>query len=468
MASISSIGVGSGIFSNDLVRQLVSAERAPTEQRLNSRQAEAEAQISAFGKIKSALESLKSAAEGLSSAESLRAYVGTSSNEEVATLSVDSSSASGGVYSLNVLDLAQAQSLASGSFADRDSTEVGTGTLTLNVGGVSTDITLDSSNNTLEGMAAAINDAGAGVSAGIVDTGSGYRLVLSSEKGGTANEISISVADDDGNDADSAGLSQFFYDGSAASNMEETVAAKDARLEVNGIEITRSTNTIEGVVDGVTFDLKSKGVSSVTVQSDPDEVAGRVQEFVDQLNGLRGEIKKYSGLSDGTGKGVLSGDATLRGLESDLRQMLVAIPAGLEGSPVRMLADIGISTNPDTGKLDFDQSKFKDQLSAAPNDVATLFAKTDSSDGIAERLVNTVGTYLGSDGAFASRTEGLNGTLERIAEKRDRLDLKMESYEARLIRQFSAADALISQFQSTGNYVSQQLAALMPQNNNQS
>ena len=467
MASITSLGVGSGIFSNDLVRQLVSAERAPTEQRLNSRQSEAEAQISAFGKIRSALESLKGAAEKLNTAENLRAFVGTSSNEDVVSATVDSATANRGSYSLNVMGLAQAQSLASGIFADRDTTLVGTGTLTFNVGGVATDITVDTTNNTLEGLAASINDAGAGVTAGIVDTGSGYRLVLSSDETGTANSISVSAIDDDGNSSDAAGLSQFVFDGTT-SNMEETVVAKDARMEINGIEVTRSSNTVEGVVDGVTFNLKSLGTASVDIQSDPDEVAGRVQEFVDKFNTLKGEIKKYSGFNDDSGKGILSGDATLRGLETDLRQMLVTIPGGLEDSSVRMLADIGISTNPDTGKLDFDQAKFKDQLKAAPEDVAALFAKTDAADGIAERLVTSVSNYLANDGALASRTEGLNKTLERIQDQRDRLDLRIESYEARLIRQFSAADALISQIQSTGNYVSQQLAALSPKSNSQS
>ena len=466
MASITSLGVGSGIFSNDLVRQLVSAERAPTEQRLNSRQSEAEAQISAFGKIRSALESLKGVAEELNTAENLRAYVGTSSNANVVSATVDSAEANRGSYSLNVMDLAQAQSLASGAFADRDATSVGTGTLTLNVGGVATDITVDTTNNTLEGLAASINDAGAGVSAGIVDTGSGYRLVLSSDETGTANSISVSAVDDDGDNADALGLSQFGFDGTT-SNMEETVVAKDARMEINGIEVTRSSNTVEGVVDGVTFNLKSLGTSSVDVQSDPDEVAGRVQEFVDKFNTLKGEIKRYSGFNDDAGKGILSGDATLRGLETDLRQMLVTIPGGLEDSPVRMLADIGISTNPDTGKLDFDQTKFKDQLKAAPDDVAALFAKTDTADGIAERLVTSVSNYLANDGALASRTEGLNRTLENIQEQRERLDLRIESYEARLIRQFSAADSLISQIQSTGDYVTQQLAALTPKTNSQ-
>ncbi|MBS8240752.1 hypothetical protein DYI22_09535 [Marinobacter lipolyticus] len=454
MASITSLGAGSGIFSNDLVDQLVNAERAPAKQRLDLEQSQAQAKISAYGSLRSAVEALRAPMEKLSSAEGLQAFTSTSSNEGVAGVSVDPTKASRGSYSLEVTQLAQAQSLASDVFADRDATAVGTGTLTLNVGGVATDITVDETNNTLEGLAASINEANAGVSAGIVDTGSGFRLVLSSEETGAENAIQMSVA---GADAD---LTQF------VANMEETVAAKDAVMEINGIEITRSGNTVEGVIDGVTFDVKSVGTSTVKVEQDSEAVAGRVQEFVDKFNGLQDVIKKFSGFNSVSGEGgILSGDSTVRGIQSELRRMLTTIPEGLESSPVRMLADVGIKTDPSTGKLEFDQAKFTEQLEANPEAMTALFAEKDGVEGIAERTVNTVTDFLASDGALATRTEGLNAALQDIQDKRDRLDLRIASYEERLIKQFSAADSLISQIQSSGNYVAQQLAALAPQNN---
>ncbi|EON93880.1 flagellar biosynthesis filament capping protein [Marinobacter lipolyticus SM19] len=465
MASITSLGAGSGIFSNDLVNQLVNAERAPTEQRLNQKQSLTEAKISAYGNIRSALEALRTPMEKLSTIEGMRAFTGTSSNEAVAGVSIDPSIANRGSYSLDVKQLAQAQSLASGVFADRDTTTVGTGTLTLNVGGVATDITVDGTNNTLEGMAASINEANVGVSASVVDTGSGFRLVMSAEDTGVDNAIQVSVADNDGNNTDGAGLSQFVFDGTA-SNMEETVQAKDAILDVNGIEITRSSNTVEGVIEGVTFDVKSIGTSTVKVEQDPEAVAGRVQEFVDKFNALQDVIQKFSGFNEASGQGgVLSGDSTVRGIQSELRRMLTTIPQGLEDSPIRMLADVGIKTDPSTGKLEFDQDVFKEQLEAYPEAMTALFAEKDGVEGIAERMVNVASDFIASDGALANRTDGLNRTLESIQDQRDRLDLRIASYEERLIRQFSAADSLIAQIQSNGNFVAQQLAALAPQNN---
>lgn len=467
MASITSLGAGSGIFSNDLVDQLVNAERAPAKQRLDREQSQAQAKISAYGSLRSAVEALREPMEKLSSADGLQAFTSSSSNEGVVTVSVDPTKASRGSYSLNVTQLAQAQSLASDVFADRDTITIGTGTLALNVGGVATDITVDASNNTLEGLAASINEANAGVSAGIVDTGSGFRLVLSSEETGVENAIQISVADADGNSADGAGLSQFVFDGTT-SNMEETVAAKDAMMDINGIQISRPSNTVEGVIDGVSFDVKSVGTSTVKVEQDSEAVAARVQEFVDKFNGLQDVIKKFSGFNEAAGQGgILNGDSTVRGIQNELRRMLTTIPEGLEDSPIRMLADVGIKTDATTGKLEFDQAKFTEQLEANPDAMTALFADKDGVEGIAERTVSTVTDFLASDGALATRTEGLNNALRDIEDERDRLDLRIASYEERLIRQFSAADSLIAQIQSSGNFVSQQLAALAPQNNQQ-
>lgn len=468
MASITSLGAGSGIFSSDLVSQLVEAERAPAKTRLDSRQATTESKISAFGALRSALEAMKTPMDALASDDGLRAFSSSSSSEGVVGVSIDAASAQRGSYQVNVTQLAQSQSLASGEYADRDTTGFGSGTLSLSVGGETTEITIDSSNNTLDGIAKAINDSGAAVSAGVVDTGTGYRLVLSSQESGTDNTIELSVSGDaDGNDSDSSGLSSFTFNGTTQ-NLTETVEAKNAQLEVNGIAITRSSNTVEDVIDGVTFDLKSAGTSTVAVTEDSQAVADRVQAFVDKYNAFQDAVRKTSGYNATSGQGgILNGDATVRGIQSDLRGLLTSIPDGMDGSPVRMLADIGLSTDPSTGKLEFDEDKFKEQLADYPDSVSQLFQGSDGSVGIASQLSDRLENILSSNGALSARTDGLNDTLSDIAEQREDLARRIESYEQRLISQFSAADSLISQIQSTGNYVTQQLASLSPQNNQQ-
>ncbi|BFN13761.1 flagellar filament capping protein FliD [Marinobacter sp. RI1] len=656
MAGISSLGIGSGVLSSDLVDQLVSAERKPTEQRLNFNQQRTEALISAYGTLKSAITELRLPMRQLSSPDNLKAFSGSSSNDGV-SVSVDSSKASPGSYTVTVESLAQSQSLASGSFNDRDATAIGSGSLTISVGGKTAALAIDNSNNTLEGIAQAINEADVGASAGIIDTGSGYRLVLSSDKTGLDNAISISVSDDDGDNSDSAGLSQFSFDGTT-NNLTETVQAKDAIVKVNGISISRPTNSIENLIDGVSLEVSEEGVTStVKVEQDLSKVADRVGSFVEKFNALQQTIKGLSGFNAETGQGgILSGDSTIRGIQNQMRQIIGRVVPGLEDASVRTLADVGITTNYETGGLEFDRAKFTEKLQSNPDDVTALFAEQgrasdeqiqfirsgvntepgsysvnisqlatqgtlaganvgtgdvtvdadndnltflvdgetsvsiqldagtytreslaaeiqeklknssalaatgrsvsvefDSSggafkftsdafgsssnvsltsvdtnsaatlgldvssgiagqdvagtingqratgegqtlrvegsvgaagmqikvtggatgnrgeidfiQGVGERTVDLITSIVGMDGSLEAKTDGLQKDLERISEDRARLDLRIESYRERLVAQFSAADSLIAQLNSTQDYVSQQLAALAPQNN---
>jgi flagellar hook-associated protein 2 len=658
MASISSLGIGSGVLTSDLVDQLVQAERAPTENRLTQKTEQTQALLSAYGKLRSAVTELRLPMRQLSAPDNLKAFSASSSNEGIA-VSVDSTKASRGTYSVEVTSLAGAQALASRDvFADRDSTSVGQGTLTLNVGDKTTNITIDNSNDTLQGLANAINDSDAGVSAGVIDTGNGFQLVLSADETGTANAVSISVSGDTGGtDTDNQGLSRFAFNTGmdADSGLLETIAASDAVMEINGVEVTRSTNSFENVIDGLTFDITETGSSIIKVQQDFGAVADRVQGFVDKFNALQSTIDSLAGFNSEAGVGsLLTGDSTVRAIQNQLRQVLTRVVPGLENSSIRSLADVGITTNFETGGLEFDRAKFEEQLKNNPDDVTALFAEqgrtTDSQvefvrsglntepgrydinitqaatqgslsgtaftapvtigagndeltfqvngetsvsvqltqqtyntaqelvdeiqaqlnannalnasgsgvqvgvgsggeltftssdygsdsnvsltsvedgsayglsvatgtagvdvagtiggrtaegdgqvlflgngnggasglqvrilgdqtgsrgsitfvEGVAERTVDLVSSFVGADGAIESRTESLNRDLQQIQENRARLEERIAAYRERLVSQFTAADSLISQLNSTQDFVSQQLAALAPQNN---
>ncbi|WP_111496544.1 flagellar filament capping protein FliD [Marinobacter bohaiensis] len=396
MAGISSLGIGSGVLNSDLVDQLVAAEKEPVTNRLDSKQQKAETLISAYGTLRSAITELRLPMRQLSAADNLKSFSASSSNEDVA-VTVDSTEASRGSYTVQVDSLAQAQSLASGTFEDRDATPVGTGTLSISVGGETKLIDIDSSNNTLQGIADEINDSGLAVSAGVIDTGDGYRLVMSSDETGTDNAIRIGVNDSDGNNTDAAGLSQFVFNGTAQ-NLTETVEAKDAVVQVNGISITRSSNTIDNVIDGLTFEVKAEGVTStVKVEQDTGAVTDRVASFVEKFNALQDTISGLAGYNSETQTaGVLSGDSTVRGIQNGLRNMLTRIVPGLEDSAVRTLADVGITTDYETGKLEFDQEKFVEQLEANPDDVTALFAEQGrTSDAQVEFVSSGINTEPG-------------------------------------------------------------------------
>jgi flagellar hook-associated protein 2 len=658
MASISSLGVGSGVLNADLVDQLVAAERGPKDNRLTQRTERTEALISAYGTLRSAVTELRLPMRQLGSADSLKSFSATSSGAGV-DVSVAGADASRGSYNVNVTSLAQSQALATHeTFADRDATSVGRGTLTLSVGDKTTEITIGAGNDTLQGLANTINDANAGVSAGIIDTGNGYQLVLSADETGTANAVSISSADNDGNNTDNQGLSRFAFNGDMAadSGLRQTIAAADAVMELNGVEVTRSTNTIDDVVDGLTFNLTAVGQSNVKVEQDTAAVAERVQAFVDKFNELQSTITELSSFNSETGQGsILTGDSTVRNIQNQLKRVISDIVPGLENSNVRSLADVGISTDFRTGQLEFDSQRFQQQLRENPDDVTALFAEQGRSsdsqvefvrsgsntvpgdysinvsqmasrgslnvgmatgdvitlgannslsfsidgetnttvslaaqnyspeqlasalqtalngsdalrsagrsvqvgfddaggltftsnrfgsesnvsitglaevtstgtnlsvasgvagtdvqgtingraaegdgqvlflsnnggsgaaglqvritggttgdrgsvsfiEGISERAVDTITGILSENGSLDSRTSNLNRDLERIQEDRADLERRIESYRERLVSQFSAADSLIAQLNNTRDFVTQQLAALAPQN----
>lgn len=659
MANISSLGIGSGVLTSELVDQLVQAERAPTENRLAQKTERTQALISAYGTLRSAVTELRLPMRQLSAPDNLKAFSATSSNEDIA-VSVDSAKANRGTYSVDVTSLASAQALASREvFADRDKTSVGQGTMTLSVGDTITNIVIDSSNDTLQGLANAINDSDAGVSAGVIDTGSGFQLVLSADETGTANAVSISVSGDSvGTDTDAQGLSRFAFNESmdVGAGLSETIVASDAVMSINGVEVTRSTNSFENVIDGLTFDLTATGTSTVKVEQDLGAVADRVQGFVEKFNGLQETIDALAGFNAESGSGsLLTGDSVIRGIQNQLRQVLTRVVPGLEDASVRSLADVGITTNFETGSLEFDREEFMEQLKANPDDVTALFAEqgraTDSQvefvrsgvntepgtydinvtqaatqgtltgnaaatfpvtidatndefsllvngdtsvnlqltqqtynsaqdlvneiqaqlnsnnalnasdgsvqvtlgaggelvfssstygsessvtlssaesaatfgldaatstdgldvagtidgrtaegegqtlflgensgaasglqvkilgeqtgsrgsiqfiEGVGERTVDLITNFVGADGAIDTRTESLNRDLERIQENQIRLEERITAYRERLVSQFTAADSLISQLNSTQDFVSQQLAALAPQNN---
>ena len=391
MGGISSLGVGSGVLNSDLVDKLVQAERSPVESRLDQEKKETEAMISAFGKVRSAVTDMRLPMRKLGSPEAMQSFSASTSGSS-ATVSVDSSSASPGNYSLDVQQLAKSQSLASGSFSDRNTTSVGQGTLTIQTGDSTTNITVDGSNDTLQGLANSINESDAGVSAGIIDTGNGYRLTLSANESGNANGATISVSDSDGSDTDNAGLSQFAFNGTTK-NLEETVAAQDAKLSVNGIDVTRSSNNVEGVVDGLSFQLQNTGTTSVEVTQDTGAVAEKVQAFVDKFNAFKSTINELTSYSQDGGGSLLTGDSTIRNIENQIKREIGQIVPGLEDANVRSLSDVGITTNFQNGQLEFDSQKFQEQLKANPDDVTALFAEqgrtSDSQVEFKQSGINT-------------------------------------------------------------------------------
>ncbi|MGC9386245.1 MAG: flagellar filament capping protein FliD [Hydrogenovibrio sp.] len=279
-----------------------------------------------------------------------------------------------GSYQVEVQSMATSHTLATqADFASTNSV-IGEGALTFNVGGAVSTVNIDATNNTLSGIQKAVNDAGIGVNASVVNVGTGYKLMFSSEQSGASNTIDVSVTGDtDGNDGDASGLSRL-----ASANLNQTVAAQDATVVVNGLTINNSGNQLEGVIEGVTLNLKSADIGSVKtieIQNDTEGLEQSVQDFVDLYNSL-GEIFKNLGSSetseDDETMGTLNGDSTLREVKNRIRSSLIDSIPGLAGT-VQSLGDIGIKSNLD-GTLDLDRARLSSAIASDPEAVGKLFA----------------------------------------------------------------------------------------------
>ncbi len=393
MAGISSLGVGSGLDLGSLVNNLVEAERAPVLNRLARKESDLSAELSGFGLLRSSLSQFQASLGGLSSTSAFDAKSVSLSNDALFSATVENS-ADVGSYTVEVNALAQAQSLASSAasaFATVDDV-IGEGTLTIQFGTTTTgpysftpdagqspqviEISAANGNNTLTGFRDYINDNEFGILASIVNDGSGYRLVLTSENTGADNSMEITVSgDSDANDNDNAGLSQLAFNAAAQTSMGQTVEAQDAALRINGLDITRETNEVEGAINGVTLDLKKAELNTpvtVEISENRSEITAAVNGFVTAYNGLMDSIDELTRYNAETqSASVLTGDFTVRGIESKVRGIVFGSVAGLQGN-IRSLVDIGIRTD-SSGKLSVDNSKLKDALENNSADVQALF-----------------------------------------------------------------------------------------------
>ncbi|AFJ03474.1 Flagellar hook-associated protein FliD [Methylophaga frappieri] len=447
--AITAGGIGSGIDVNGLVSQLVSAEGDPVTQRLDNKQASIQQDLSAFGTLKSALSRFQDSVKALQTPDNFLERNATSSDESLFTVSADKDAVRGS-YAIEVQQLAQAAKVRSDSFQADEA--LGTGTLTLSLGSDSFEITIDPENNTLAGIQQAINSAtdNPGILASVINLDDGnQRLILTSEKLGETNQITLSASDDNASDGVDLGQLQ---------TLTTINAAQDAQILIDGQQISRDSNTIDDVIDGVTFTLlkaDTETVATANIELDNSAVKSRVESFVAAYNTLNTTINNLSSYNADTGAaGALLGDSALRGVQTQLRQTLTS---AINGVDISTLAELGVTTNQDNGNLQIDSERLDNAINQNFSAVADLFA---SENGLAVQLAGVLTRYTSTDGILDLRTNGLRNQLEDIGDSRERLALRLEGLEARYRAQFTAMDTLVAQLQSLSGYLDQQLANL--------
>lgn len=461
MASISSLGVGSGLDLSGLLNQLETAERLKLQPLTQQKQVN-QSKISAYGRLQGSLSALQAASARLNDPKTFQGLSSRISGSGVAVAT--KSDAVAGSYQVKVTQLAQAQSLATSGVADKTAA-LGEGTLSIQVGSASAfDITLNGTNNTLEGIRDAINSEKKGVTASIVNDGSNtpYRLVLTSDTTGTGSELTVSFDDGGTGDGDTLnGLLNAHNEVSNPGGHKISVAAKDAELQVNGIDISSQSNTVEGALQGVTLTLSATGdAQTLTVERDTAAMKSAVTNFVDTYNTLVDTMSSLASFNAETQvAGELLGDSALRSVQGRLRS---AMGEGVAGSAYSNLSQLGISLQLD-GKLKVDSEKLDAAIKGDPAELSAFFAGASEGEGFAGRLVTDLNDMLSSDGALTTATEGLKARNKSIDERYTRMEATIDSTIERYRTQFAQLDSLIAEMNSTSSYITQQFESLNAQ-----
>lgn len=440
MASIQAPGIGSGLDINGIVTQLMTLERRPLDV-LGKKESLINAQISAFGQLKSKLSAFETAMRNLASVEKFKLYSSSSTDESVLGVSA-SSAAAKGVYSIDVARIAENHKKVSAAFSDSDVTTL-SGVLEINLAGGG-NVTFDVSGKTLSQAAEAINNQAdnPGVTASIIKEDAGYRLLLTADETGSSHFINVV------NDTTGFGFTDLNQDRDSSGGFSD--ADLDAVLTLeNTFTVTRSSNNISDLISGVTLNIKKPGLASINIDRDDKAIQDSVQAFADAFNALRDEI-------DNQRKGQLEADSSLSSIENRIFSVLNSGSA-ISGSAFTFLSQVGLAVDKE-GRMRVDGDLMIKQMNADFASFVNLFAA--KNEGFASRLEGVAKSLLDVSGVIESRQDGLKDRLKLIDAQKSQIEARLVMTEARIRKQFTAMDSFVAQMNATGSYLTQQLASL--------
>lgn len=417
MTTISTASLGAGT-PGALTQTTASATQSLLAQNPGIRNIDAQlgrdgARLSVIGKLALALDEFRNSAAKLAGD---RLDAAASVTGDALTARITDGKTATGTHTVEVKLLAQGQQLQTGSVPDK-AAALGTGAPTLvkiesgsGAGGKSATLRIDAANNTLDGIAKAMRDAG--FDAKIVQDGKGYALSLTGATG-AANSMRISVA----GDAALGALLSYGPDADAA--MSQKQAAGDARVVVDGKALTTSTNTLEAAIPGMALNLVKTGTSEVGVKRDPSAMAANVKELVGAYNTLGGKLA-----------GLKTGDAANDAMVARIGGQLGNV---LDGAAQRTLAGLGITRR--DGQLVLDEARLNAAIAAEPAQLASMFGAPGT--GLAEQFTARVGQQLASGGMLADQAAALQGHVDQLTAQKTQVSATLQRQASMLAQQYA-------------------------------
>jgi flagellar hook-associated protein 2 len=441
MATTSSLGIGSGVDLQSMLTSIMTAERAPIKA-LDTKITAANSRISLYGTLKSKLDALQTAADTLKFPSRLSALSANSSDTTVLGASAEYTAAVGS-YGLEVTQLASAQKSFTAAYTA--GTTFAAGDLTFTVAGIAAAPINLSAGSTLQDASIAINAAKTGVTATVVTDSTGkQRMVLTGDKSGTGKGFSLvsTVTASGGQDS----LAMF----DTTTVGLNRIGALDAKLKIDGIEVSSSTNTFSNIA-GLKLTAVKLGTSNVNVQNDSAKITSAVQAFVDSYNAVATLIKNNSNYDASTKTAqAFNGDGATSSILNALGNARTTVPAELGSATLKSLASVGVSIQ-SNGQLKLDTTSLNSAISTSASDVVnvlTAYGKSFSTE---------VSSLLSGTGAVSNRINSLSGTVKRYKDSQAALEIRVSLVEKRYRAQFTALDKLVSEMQTTSSYLTQQL-----------
>lgn len=443
---VQTLGAGSGIDVKSLAQSLVDAEKTPKKERIEAKITQTEAKITGYGAIKFALSELKNAFAKINDASDFNSI--QPSNSQPAAFGITTSNtAEAGSYSIEVLQTALAQRTASSVFADRATALNGGAAFKLNlqIGGVNKgDIQVTTP--TPAGMVSAINGAKLGVTAQLINTGNGFNVVVTGQTGQAQN---FSLTSDDGT---ATGTDpKVPVTGVNFTNHLQT--ATNARFKVNGLEVSRSTNSINDVIDGVTLDLfaNTSGAARLDLNRETAGIKDNIKGLVTAYNDFEESLKilgdRASEVEDFGG--ALAGESLLQSVRNQVRA-LVTNTSNTPGTTIKAARDVGLSLDR-FGKLNLDESKLDTALQNNFGQVTTMFTAGTSNKsvyspapaGLAGEALKSIDKMLLSTGLIDTQSRSAAAQIVKHQEELKVLDARMEKLMNRYMSQFSVMESIV-------------------------
>ncbi len=393
-----------GLNVTSAVASAVYAARAP-ERLWQADQTTLSTQTNDLTSLNSAVSNLESDLNALNDPLGAMNSLSLSSSQSSIVTGTSTSGAVAGTHSITVTSLAQTASWYSDSVTS-SSTALASGSFNIVAGGTTTNITVGSGVNTLSQLAKAINNKGLGVTASVVSDSSGARLSVVSNTSGASGDFSISgITDKTDTTTPFLGFTQ-------------ALPGQDASLTVDGTPVTSSSNTVSGVLSGVTLNLVSAAKNtpvSITISSNTSAVGSAIQSFVTDYNSIMSGLNSQFAYNTASGtQGDLAGDSTVRSLQ---QQMLSAITyAASGGGADSTLGAMGISMGND-GTLTINSSKLN---SALTNNFAAVqnFFQGGAMNGFAGQLNTQLNSFTdASNGAFTVDLQSIASTNQSLTQQ---------------------------------------------------